>query len=703
MKLHLRSILIAPFVLQIFAAVGLTGWLSLRNGQKAVENLATQLQREIGDRIEQHLNNYLEKPYIVNQNILNVINLEYVNPREPRSMERYFLQQMQLFHKVSLVQIGNEEKEYYGIERRNKGTFVVWISDRATGYNLNIYATDKQGNLTQKLLYTKPNYDPRSRPWYSPSATKGRSVWSDIYAYANNSQLAITLGVPVYTQGSKLVGVVATDLILLDINKFLSQLKIGTSGQIFIVERSGLLVASSTNETPFFLTGKDKKFQRLPAANSQNQLTRVTAKFLQQHFGNFTKIGKAEQIIFKIHSERQFLKVFPYKDKFGLDWLIVIVVPEKDFMAEINANTRVTIWLCIAALGIAIVLGIYTSRWISQPILRLAQSAEAMSKGDLSQQVAGGAIAEVKTLASAFNRMAIQLKELFSTLEQRVQERTEALRVSQERLQLVNESVNDGIWDWNICTNQVYFAPQWKKILGYSDSEIPHQLFSWENLVHPDDLPEAKRSVQAHLEGRIETFHIEFRMRHKQGHYLWILSRAKVVERDNEGKPIRMVGSHTDISDRKQTDLELQKAKETAEVANQAKSEFLANMSHELRTPLNGILGYAQIMQRSDDLNQHRQGIKVIEQAGNHLLTLINDILDLAKIEARKMELLPKDLYFPSFLVGVAEIARVRADNKGILFNFIEPENLPNGIIADEKRLRQVLLNLLGNAIKFTD
>jgi len=147
----------------------------------------------------------------------------------------------------------------------------------------------------------------------------------------------------------------------------------------------------------------------------------------------------------------------------------------------------------------------------------------------------------------------------------------------------------------------------------------------------------------------------------------------------------------------------LKAAKEAAEDADRAKSEFLANMSHELRTPLNGILGYAQIMHRAVDLNEHRQGVEVIEQAGSHLLTLINDILDLAKIEARKMELCPTDFHFPSFLTGVAEIARVRAGNKAIALNFLPPENLPTGVIADEKRLRQVLLNLLGNAIKFTD
>lgn len=145
-------------------------------------------------------------------------------------------------------------------------------------------------------------------------------------------------------------------------------------------------------------------------------------------------------------------------------------------------------------------------------------------------------------------------------------------------------------------------------------------------------------------------------------------------------------------------------AREAADAANRAKSEFLANMSHELRTPLNGILGYAQILSRAKAwTDKELHGVSIIYQSGSHLLTLINDILDLSKIEAQKLKLQPKPLHLPSFLQGVVEISSVHAEHKGIDLIYISSPNLPAGIKVDEKRLRQVLINLLSNAIKFTN
>lgn len=147
---------------------------------------------------------------------------------------------------------------------------------------------------------------------------------------------------------------------------------------------------------------------------------------------------------------------------------------------------------------------------------------------------------------------------------------------------------------------------------------------------------------------------------------------------------------------------QLEQAKESADQANQSKSEFLANMSHELRTPLNGVLGYTQILARTAINEQQKRGLEIIFQCSSHLLTLINDILDLAKIEAQKLELYPTHCYLPSLLQGLAEVSRLKAEQKSLDFNYEPPHNLPSGIVVDEKRLRQVLLNLLSNAIKFT-
>jgi len=275
------------------------------------------------------------------------------------------------------------------------------------------------------------------------------------------------------------------------------------------------------------------------------------------------------------------------------------------------------------------------------------------------------------------------------------------LKESEKRWQLVLEGNNDGIWDWDCTTNQVFFSTRYKTMLGYEEDELAPNVDSWMKLVHPDDFSRVMSIVENYWAGETPHYIAEHQVCCKDGSYKWVLARGMAVFKD--GTPTRMIGSHTDITERKQAELELAKAKESADLANKAKSEFLANMSHELRTPLNGILGYVQILERDRNLTQKQiDGINVIKQCGNHLLNLIADILDLAKIEANKMDLVEIDFHFPNFLQGVVEICTVRSEQKGITFTYLPSANLPMGIIADDKRLRQVLLNLLGNAIKFT-
>ncbi|MCW6053552.1 PAS domain S-box protein [Lyngbya sp. CCAP 1446/10] len=275
----------------------------------------------------------------------------------------------------------------------------------------------------------------------------------------------------------------------------------------------------------------------------------------------------------------------------------------------------------------------------------------------------------------------------------------DAIKQSEERYRSLILATSQIVWTAD-SEGRSPDLPTWRAYTGQTVAEVVG--LGWLDTIHSDD---RERTAQVWMEA-VQTkslYDIEYRIRGADGNYRYFQVRGVPIL--NEDGSIReWVGTCTDIHDRKQAEFLMAKAKEAAEAANRAKSEFLANMSHELRTPLNGIMGYAQILQRSKVLNEEeRSRIDVIYQCGSHLLTLINDILDLSKIEAQKVELQPTDFHFPAFLQGVAEMCRIRAEIKGIDFHFPSSPELPIGIRADEKRLRQVLINLLSNAIKFTD
>ena len=295
-----------------------------------------------------------------------------------------------------------------------------------------------------------------------------------------------------------------------------------------------------------------------------------------------------------------------------------------------------------------------------------------------------------------------------------------ALENSEKQLRFVLNGSKLGFWDWDIATGKVDRNEQWALMLGYTHDEIRHSTQQWTDFIHPDDRERAWNSINAVIKGRSSTHRLEYRMLHKNGSIRWILDQASVMKRDQDGKPLRMCGTHTDITISKQAEAELLQhrerleelvkirttelaaARDIAETASIAKSAFLANMSHEIRTPLNAITGMSHILRRSGLTPEQTDKLDKIENAGNHLLKIINDVLDLSKIEAGKFTLENTPVHVEALLGNIASILGQKAQDKGICFN-IEASTVPHNLNGDPTRLQQALLNYASNALKFTE
>ncbi len=247
-----------------------------------------------------------------------------------------------------------------------------------------------------------------------------------------------------------------------------------------------------------------------------------------------------------------------------------------------------------------------------------------------------------------------------------------------------------------------YLSGRCKDIFEVEQSLILDEIQVFLNMIHPDDLTEWQDTEQEALIHGTDLSHT-VRIITPSGRHKWI----ELSARQNPRKPHQTViwnGFILDVTERKQAEQELIHARQAAEAANCAKSAFLANMSHELRTPLNAVLGYAQILQRDSHLDTEQQrSVTTIKRSGDYLLTLINDVLDLSKIEAGRFELNAHPCELKRFFAELSEVFNVRAQDKGILFHYHDTQDMPSRIKVDEKRLRQICMNLLGNAMKFTE
>ena len=275
------------------------------------------------------------------------------------------------------------------------------------------------------------------------------------------------------------------------------------------------------------------------------------------------------------------------------------------------------------------------------------------------------------------------------------------LEKSEKKLALAIDGTSVGVWDWNVKTGREEWSAKFYELLGYEPYEIIASIEQFNALLHPEDHEKTFKMVQEHFAGR-SAFDLEYRLKTKSGEYKWFHGTGKALL-GSDGTPLRMVGSIQDIHAKKQAEVKLIEAKAMAESAAHTKSLFLANMSHEIRTPMNGIIGVTHLLATGTKDPIQLEQLKIIENCGQTLLSLINDILDFSKLEIDKIELELQPFGLRSAINDVIDLLSVRAKEKGITLYYQIDSHTPYWIFGDVHRLKQILVNLISNAIKFTE
>lgn len=435
-KIPLEVALIVLPLLQVVLVAGTIGWLSFRNSQAAINELALKFKDEVAARVEQHLNIYFGTPHQLTEGNINVVRSLLANPTRNLTnqvaLERYFALELSSHPNVQQIYLGLADGSMLLAGRQGDGSLIAKTTEKFP--QRTFYALDVNGNR-QKRIQIDLEYDPRTRPWYQAAVTSKRKVWSPISTFTQK-EVGMTASEPFYDRQGNLEGVMGVDLTLNGISEFLRSLPNGRVGQVFILDRKAQLVATSTQEKPY------SQGRQRPGLESTNRITQIAVNTLVKRYSqDLTNLNQSELLDFELEGKKQLIQLLPYRDRLGLDFLIVMVTPESEFMSRIEANTQDTIKLSIIAAAIAIILGIATARWLMLPLIKMRGTSAKLLNGDFAQRVDETAgTNEVRLLAQSFNQIATMLEASFAhleklnnELEQRVVERTLELSISEQK------------------------------------------------------------------------------------------------------------------------------------------------------------------------------------------------------------------------------------------------------------------------------
>lgn len=429
-KLPLRVTLIVPFALVLVLTMSSIAWLSLRNGQMAVNQVAEHLQNGISERISDQLNQFVNQVQLINQMNVDAFQLNQFSLADTGQLQKHFWKQIQHFKDLYSIYYGDAiTGQFQGANRvANQQQYQITFATAETGQSMWVYSVNTQGEFVgeaEKLAV----FDPRSRPWYQEASKQGKAIWSEIYTDFSSHELMLTAAQPSYLPDGTLRGVLAVDVELKGLNAFLRGQKVGKTGKTFIIDHTGTLVANSSNSPNY-----DEKNKPIQATAIKDPQIQASAQYLKNQLGTFKNLKQVQFVKFDWQGQMQWLQIVPWKNTAGLEWLVVVVLPEQDFMQEIHNNTLHNLLLMGIALLLTGIIAWRTTHWVVRPLADLNHAAQRIANGEWDQHLPLHRRDEIGELALTFNQMGNQLRSYFATLEQRVAERTQELANAYRKL-----------------------------------------------------------------------------------------------------------------------------------------------------------------------------------------------------------------------------------------------------------------------------
>ena len=441
-RLPLEGVLIASLLAVLFGTVGAAAYILHAGGYRAVDDVSARLRNEITARITEHVKNFLEIPRRINRLNANDIARGIPEADDAASLALRFWRQVDAFESVSSIYFGNDRGGLVdsGREPSDDARYVILTDDFAAG-TLRKYAVDRNG-LLERVISRVTGFDARTRSWYRNAVLKGDFVWSDIYVLFTGQDMAIAAGSPVYDEQRRLKGVVAVDLFLSHLSGFLGDLDIASTGVAFIMDRSGLMVASSSHEKPFSALPDDGTQRRVNVLDSSVPAIRKAAESLLSRPGGVAGITAMQHLTFRVDGRKHFLQVTPLRDEAGIDWLVAVASPEAVFFAGVDTDHRIAMALIAGILIVAVLACIAIARRKARPILRLNEAARALAGGDYREGFGADArIAEYGELFHSLDDISRRLRrteEERSAGADRCAQLETALWESRERLRMIS-------------------------------------------------------------------------------------------------------------------------------------------------------------------------------------------------------------------------------------------------------------------------